>query len=113
MDDWTLPEMICAVGTLMGDLRGNWGYEYSSRMEEVETLLHKMGERDDLTEKQIMDVANDLRVTKEEMADPYDGRIFRDDCNFYEMEPEDGKTDRVKEYLLTVLTHPEYRWVGE
>lgn len=109
MNDWTQDELICAVGTLLLDLRGNWGDQYEDRIEQVIKLSNLITNRDD-------DVFELLLVCDHQLNDQdefgRDGRYFRD-RPFYGEIPEEGKTNKVKEYLLSYLTYPEYSWVKE
>jgi len=113
MEDWTLEELECAIGTLMLDLRGNWGYDYQDRMQDVSDLLTRIVDHDDVDEKLQIMATQDYNVTKEEMYEPEDGRVFRDECNLYGSTVEEGKTERVKQYLADSLSHPEYSWITE
>ena len=104
MQDFSIEELKTAIGHLMLDLRGNWGFKYVSRMKELCLLLQLLISKDPGAKK----VYNsDLIVTKSELKQPFDGRIFRDECKLYGYSSELGKTTRVKDYLQIVLTHPE------
>ncbi len=105
IQEFTVEELKTATGYLMADLRGNWGYEYSARMEEVKSLLEILIDKDS---GNATDYAEDLITTNEEIEEPEDGRIFRDSCQLYCYSSDEGKTLRVKEYIEKHLTHPEY-----
>lgn len=105
IQEFTVEELKTAIGYLMSDLRGNWGYEYTERMEEVKSLLETLIDKDS---RNATDYTEDLITTNEEIEEPQDGRIFRDSCTLYCYSSEEGKTVRVKEYIEKHLTHPEY-----
>lgn len=125
-ENWTLYELIATASTIMSDLRGNWAYDYGSRMRILCDVLTEIieydfgGEKEEFLEQlkglhpNYKALAKaDLEVTQGELKEPYDGRVFRDSCHFYSVLPLEGTTPRVKEFLLGVLTHPEYTWVEE
>ena len=103
MQEFTIEELKTAIGLLMLDLRGNWGDLYIERMDEVMNMLILLIEKEDN-----IDYKKDLRITLNEIAEPEDGRIFRDMCSLYGYSSEEGKTQRVKEYLNEIMTYPEY-----
>ena len=98
LKEFTQEELKTALGQLLLDLRGNWAYEYYERLEEATELCNWI---DDFTD----DV--EASIDLEESSMHVDGRIFRGD-SFYGYKSEAGSTVRVKQYLETVLTHPEY-----
>lgn len=93
----TQEELKTCLGQLLLDLRGNWGYDYSSRLNEALNLCSLIEEDTSDVERKIF----------EELEDTYDGRTFRS-ASFYGYSSEEGITDEVKEYLNNILTHPEY-----
>lgn len=122
-ENWDVPELATAIGTLMLDLRGSWNDGYTYRMRETIRMLEalrsqyeSMSEKDKFVsalhgDQEILSkITSDIVVTESELHEPYDGRIFRG-CNFYGHATEDGKTDRIKMYLYTVMTYPEYSWM--
>ena len=99
LNEFTQEELKVALGQLLLDLRGNWAYDYYERLEEASALCS-------LIDDDTSDVENS--VTHEQSGEGYvDGRIFRGD-SFYGYISEEGTTDRVKTYLESNLTHPEY-----
>jgi len=93
----TQEELKTCLGQLLLDLRGNWGYDYKSRLNEALNLCN-------LIEEDTLDV--EWRI-ESELGGDCDGRIFRG-SSFYGYVSEEGTTDEVKEWLRDVLTHPEY-----
>lgn len=91
-------EFKTALGQLLLDLRGNWAYGYTDRMEKAVELC-----------RQIEDDTSDVEECVDaELCDyDFDGRIFKQ-CNFYGYQSEDGNTEDVRTYLKENLTHPEY-----
>jgi len=108
MENFSIEELKTATGHLMLDLRGNWGYEYSSRMNELCLLLNLLILKDPDNE---LTYKSDLETTESEIEEPYDGRIFRDQCNLYCYSSNSGKTIRVKNYLEKILKNPEYNQI--
>lgn len=97
-------ELKTVIGSLMSDLRGNWAYEYTERMELLISLLTDLK---GLEPELISEVDNLIRHTEGEIEDPFDGRTFRG-AFLYGYESEEGCTREVHTYLENVLTHPEY-----
>lgn len=91
-------ELKTCLGQLLSDLRGNWAYEYSERMNKALELCY-----------QIEDYTDDIVSTIDtELNDgDYDGRCFKK-CSFYGYFSDEGTTDEVKKWLQINLTHPEY-----
>jgi hypothetical protein len=92
-------ELKTAIGHLQLDLRGNWGWDYTRRLEELIRLLIQLedgGESNSLISK-----------AQGEIEDPSDGRIFRGGY-LYGYESEEGRTQEVYDYLEGALSHPEY-----
>lgn len=94
----TQEELKTCLGQLLVDLRGNWAYEYSDRMDEALDLCSQI---EDYTE----DIVSTINEELEE--GDYDGRCFRS-CSFYDYKSNEGITDNVKQWLEVNLTHPEY-----
>jgi len=105
MENFTVEELKTAVGGLMLDLRCNWGFDYVERMEEVELLLEYLIDAD---KENMKDYKSDLSTTRCEILEPEDGRVFRDSCFLYGYSSDEGKTQRVRDYLLEIMTYPEY-----
>ncbi len=100
--NFTEEELKNAIGTILLDLRGNWGWDYEERLDEVIELLKSL--KDYLPDEGSI---NDLtKLAKEELEEPTDGRIFRGGY-LYGYESEEGRTQEVYDYLLNVLTYPE------
>lgn len=93
----TQEELKTCLGQLLSDLRGNWAYDYHSRMQTALGLCSQIDE--DTT-----DVENRI---EREMEGDYDGRIFRNG-DFYGYSSDEGTTEEVKKWLENNLTHPEY-----
>jgi len=90
-------ELKTAIGHLQLDLRGNWGWDYTERLEELIRLLGHLQD----------DGVNDLiSKAQGEIEDPSDGRIFRGRY-LYGYESEEGRTQEVYDYLNNVLSYPE------
>lgn len=102
LKEFTIEELKTAIGLLMLDLRGNWADLYAERMDELMNMLIFLIEKEDNT-----DYKKDLKITLNERIEPEDGRIFRDMCSLYGYSSEEGKTQRVKEYLDEVMTYPD------
>ena len=110
--EFTIEELKTSIGCLTADLRGNWGYDYVERIEQVKCLLEEFLNRDET--KIHVDVErykHDLEITNEELATPEDGRAFRSHC-LYSYHSKEGMTERVKIYIEEYLTHPEYNSFG-
>lgn len=91
-------ELKTAIGHLQLDLRGNWGWDYKERLEELISLLSRLEDDGE---------SNSLIATAQgEIDDPSDGRIFRGGY-LYGYESEEGRTQEVYDYLQNVLSYPE------
>lgn len=91
-------ELKTAIGHLQLDLRGNWGWDYTPRLEELISLLSRLEDGDE---------SNSLiSKAQGEIEDPSDGRIFRGGY-LYGYESEEGRTQEVYDYLQNVLSYPE------
>ena len=91
-------ELKTAIGHLQLDLRGNWGWDYTPRLEELISLLSLL--EDDGESNYLISTAQG------EIDDPSDGRIFRGGY-LYGYESEEGRTQEVYDYLQNVLSYPE------
>ena len=98
----TEEELKTAIGAIMRDLRGNWGWDYEDRLEEVILLLKQL--KNYLPDEPRID--NVIRTAESELEEATDGRIFRGDY-LYSYESEEGRTQEVYDYLQNVLTYPE------
>jgi hypothetical protein len=104
----TCEEIKTAIGHLLLDLRGNWGWDYKERLEELVELLNK------LTiyyrgHEHAVDYANTIGLidlAESEIDEPSDGRIFRGGY-LYVYESEEGRTQEVYDYLKNVLSYPD------
>jgi len=124
-ENWDVLEVGTAIGSLMRDLRGSWAMGYEYRMKETFRLLHVLktahesqtpkekfvgaisGEFAELRDK----VDEDIAVTENELCETNrNGRVFRS-CNLYDFIHKEGQTDRVKQYLYTVMSYPEHSWL--
>lgn len=103
MEEFNTEELKTAIGYLMLDLRGNWAFDYIKRMELVIDALKRLL----INDPENAQYKNDLEVTKSEISDPCDGRIFRDSCDLYGYSSEEGKTDKVWDFLQKNLTYPD------
>ena len=121
-ENWTFSELGAAAHTLMHDLRGSWAMNYDSRMRQLEMILiimesyrteGKLGFKEELqgNVQEFRELAReDLEVTQDELSDSYDGRVFRDQCHFYEIAFYNGRTDRVADYLNNWTECEGWHW---
>ena len=96
--NFSIEEIKTAIGHLQLDLRGNWGYDYTNRLEaliELAVCLPTSVELEDL-----------ISTAQDEISEPTDGRIFRD-CYLYGYESDEGRTRDVYDYLQNILSYPE------
>ena len=98
-------ELKTAIGHLLLDLRGNWGWDYKPRLEELMSLLSQLLRNSDLTSES-GDIISLMLTAQGEIDDPSDGRIFRGGY-LYGYESEEGRTTDVYDYLQRVLSYPE------
>ncbi len=105
-------ELKTAIGHLQLDLRGNWGWDYQPRLEELIDLLNRLRQyavqntKDHDVEVNEFEI-NDLIATAQgEIDDPSDGRIFRGGY-LYGYSSDEGRTQDVYDYLNSILTYPE------
>lgn len=104
----TCEEIKTAIGHLLLDLRGNWGWDYKERLEELVELLNKLRVHYSGHEHAV-DYANTIGLidlAESEIDEPSDGRIFRGGY-LYGYESEEGRTQEVYDYLKNVLSYPE------
>lgn len=105
-------ELKTAIGHLQLDLRGNWGWDYTERLEELIELLNKLkiysvpDPKDYDLEVNDFEIDGLIKTAQGEIDDPSDGRIFRGGY-LYGYESEDGRTQDVYDYLQGVLSYPE------
>ena len=108
-----LEELKTAIGHLQLDLRGNWGWDYKPRLEELTNLLYQLrsyavpNPKDHDLEVNDLEIDSLIRTAQGEIDDPSDGRIFRGGW-LYGYDSEEGRTQEVYDYLQRVLSHPEY-----
>ena len=106
-------ELKTAIGHLQLDLRGNWGWDYKPRLEELIDLLNQLrvyavdDPKDYDLEVNNFEINSLIGTAQGEIDDPSDGRIFRGGW-LYGYESEEGRTQEVYDYLQRVLSHPEY-----
>jgi hypothetical protein len=104
MKNFNDEELKTTIGHIMLDLRGNWGWDYEERIliiiECLDKLLEQNLEKDSLLK--------DLDLCKSSLKSEYrDGRVFRDCGELYGYSSEQGRTERVFEFLQDCLTHPD------
>jgi hypothetical protein len=106
-------ELKTTIGHLQLDLRGNWGWDYKSRLEELIDLLNQLRvyavdePKDHDLEVNHFEINSLIGTAQGEIDEPSDGRIFRGGW-LYGYESEEGRTQEVYDYLKRVLSHPEY-----
>jgi hypothetical protein len=106
-------ELKTAIGHLQLDLRGNWGWDYKERLEELIDLLNQLkiyavpDPKDYDLEVNDFEINSLIGTAQGEIEDPSDGRIFRGGY-LYGYESEEGRTQEVYDYLEGALSHPEY-----
>jgi hypothetical protein len=105
-------ELKTAIGHLQLDLRGNWGWDYKERLEELIELLNKLrayaveDPKDFDLEVNDFEINSLIGTAQGEIDDPSDGRIFIGGW-LYGYESEEGRTQQVYDYLQMVLSYPE------
>jgi hypothetical protein len=108
-----LEELKTVIGHLQLDLRGNWGWDYKPRLEELINLLNQLRSyvvpdpKDYDLEVNDFEIDCLIRTAQDQIDEPSDGRIFRGGW-LYGYESEQGRTSDVYDYLQRVLSHPEY-----
>ena len=106
-------ELKTAIGHLQLDLRGNWGWDYATRLRSLIELLNQLriysvpDPKDYDLEVNDFEIDCLIRTAQGEIEEPSDGRIFRGGW-LYGYESEQGRTSDVYDYLQRVLSHPEY-----
>lgn len=112
LNNFNKEELKTAIGHLQLDLRGNWGWDYKERLEELIELLYKLNSYSLPNTKDFDSEVNDFEITglietaQDEINEPSDGRIFRGGY-LYGYESEEGRTQNVYDYLQNVLSYPE------
>jgi hypothetical protein len=107
-----IEELKTAIGHLQLDLRGNWAWDYSERLEDLIDLLNQLRKwavdnpKDFDLEVNEFEIEDLIRTAQSEIDDPSDGRIFRGGY-LYGYESEEGRTKEVYDYLNSILTYPE------
>ena len=105
-------ELKTAIGHLQLDLRGNWGWDYKPRLEELIDLLNQLRVYavDDVKDYDLevndFEINSLIGTAQGEIDEPSDGRIFRGGW-LYGYESEEGRTQEVYDYLQRVLSYPE------
>jgi hypothetical protein len=108
-----LEELKTAIGHLQLDLRGNWGWDYETRLRSLIDLLNQLriysvpDPKDYDLEVNDFEIDCLIRTAQDQIDEPSDGRIFRGGW-LYGYESEQGRTSDVYDYLQRVLSHPEY-----
>jgi hypothetical protein len=106
-------ELKTAIGHLQLDLRGNWGWDYETRLRSLIDLLNQLriysvpDPKDYDLEVNDFEIDCLIRTAQDQIDEPSDGRIFRGGW-LYGYESEQGRTEDVYDYLQRVLSHPEY-----
>lgn len=105
---WNIEENKTYVGIMMRDLRGSWASNYVSRMEDVRGCLEEIIKLSN-DEIEIKLAKEDIQVINDEIEDgSFDGRVFRDNANFYEYYSKEGLTESVISILKDDMEYPEY-----
>ena len=105
---WSVEENKTYVGIMMRDLRGSWASNYVSRMEDTRNCLKEIVTLSD-DEDDIKMAKEDIQLINEEIEDgSFDGRVFRDNANFYEYYSKEGFTESVISMLKNDMEFPEY-----
>lgn len=105
-------ELKTAIGHLQLDLRGNWGWDYKPRLEELIDLLNQLkvyavdNPKDHDLEVNNFEINSLIGLAEDEIDEPSDGRVFRGGW-LYGYESEEGRTQEVYDYLQRVLSYPE------
>ena len=105
-------ELKTSIGHLQVDLRGNWGWDYKDRLDELIRLLNHLRQyavqntKDHDLEVNEFEINDLIEIAHSEIDEPSDGRIFRGGY-LYAYESEEGRTQDVYDYLQNVLSHPE------
>lgn len=105
-------ELKTIIGHLQLDLRGNWGWDYETRLEELIDLLNQLRKYavDDVKDHDLevsnFEINDLINTAQGEIDEPSDGRIFRGGW-LYGYESEEGRTQGVYDYLESILTYPE------
>ena len=106
-------ELKTTIGHLQLDLRGNWGWDYIVRLDELIRLLNHLrsyvvkNPKDFDLEINEFEINDLIEIAHSEIDEPSDGRIFRGGY-LYGYSSDEGRTQEVYDYLQRVLSHPEY-----
>jgi len=108
---WTFEENLTYAGQMMLDLRSNWAFDYSDRIEYVINVLEsakKIAEENGDIDT-VTNITEDINLASEELSGEYgrDGRNFRNQANYYDYKTYDGLTERVAKELIEDATYPE------
>lgn len=105
---WSVEENKTYVGIMMSDLRGSWASNYVNRMEDVRNCLKEIAKLSD-DDDDVKMANEDIQLINEEIEDgSFDGRVFRDNANFYEYYSKEGFTESVISMLKNDMEFPEY-----
>ena len=110
--EFTKEELKTIIGHLQLDLRGNWGWDYAPRLEELIDLLNQLRKYavDDVKDHDLevsnFEINDLINTAQGEIDEPSDGRIFRGGW-LYGYESEEGRTQDVYDYLQNILSYPE------
>lgn len=104
MTEFTLEELKTAIGHLLLDLRGNWGWDYKERLEELLRLVNQLSNHGLSSENSY--ITSLIQRAQSEIDNHFDGRVFRGEY-LYGYESEEGRTQEVYDYLQEVLSYPE------
>ena len=108
--NWNVEEHKTYIGQMMSDLRGDWAYNYSNRIEECINSLEALIEMPTISPKAKKSFQADLETCYDEMeADSQDGRIFRDCGDLYCYSTPEGLSKRV----TTELTQKSNNWSND
>jgi hypothetical protein len=93
----TQEELKTCLGQLMSDLRGNWAFDYSERLQTAFQLCQEIEDDTSMIEQTI----------ESQQEGDWDGRCFRGKI-FYGYASEEGSTEEVKKWLENNLSYPEH-----
>lgn len=111
--EYTLEELKTYCGLMMLDLRGNWGYQYTERIEYLNDMLSLIVIHPDASKEDKTSAQEDIRIGIEEIEDgEFDGRVYRDCANYYGYQSREGLTDKIFKELSTDMTYPQYNIPG-
>jgi hypothetical protein len=92
----------------MLDLRGNWAFDYTDRVLDLQACLEVLCTNfPDQDKSELEEYLEIIDTAKGELTDiTYDGRVFRD-FNLYGYKSKLGITERVLNDLELSMTYPE------